>query len=67
VGHGLHRAVQESIRNKLRILLLEFIKSMMTVFTLGMFSKHGFFLIDFSVGMAGISIFIQNKKLRHIR
>lgn len=43
VGHGLHTTVWESIRSKLTGLLLEFIKSVMTVLIVGKFGKHGLF------------------------
>lgn len=48
------------------LLLLGFFIRVMTVLIVEMFGKHDLFWIDSCLGTAGISIFIQIKKLRHI-
>lgn len=41
--------------------------SVVAVLIVWKFHKHGLFWIDFSLGMAGILIFIQNQKFQHAR
>lgn len=65
VGHGFHGAVLESTGSSAPTVLHFFIR-VMKVRVVQKFGKHELFWINFSLGIIGIFIFIQIKKIRHI-